>query len=466
MSRAADLRRFLTARWAYLLDAAVALILVAASMPAVNAVANISGLVLVAPGRTIPTETLLHQAVRVWWLFSALLIAGLLVRRRWPLAALILAGAGAAGHQLDLNQTYLAGNGLGLAAQPIDLAVLIILFTLASHARTRRASALAFCAVLVGAYAAAAVAVSLHPNAIGMRAPVPAGGVDQLRWILTQPIASGGREGVALSGQLIVLMGIVVAFVLGDSVRGRRDQVRILEQRAVDLQREQHQRAALATAAERARITRELHDVVAHSLSVMVAQAQAAVAAQQRHPERTTRAMQEVVTVGRASLAEMRRLLGALGPIVAGGREPQPGLGALPALVDRVRATGIPVRLDIHGEPAALPASVDLSAYRIVQEALTNALKHAGTGARATVSLDYQAEHVGIEVSDDGAGRPVATPAEHGNGLRGIAERVSLLGGELSIGPAPRHGFLVRARLPLHPDHAGDQVGDQAGGVR
>jgi signal transduction histidine kinase len=151
----------------------------------------------------------------------------------------------------------------------------------------------------------------------------------------------------------------------------------------------------------------------------------------------------------------MLRLLGMLGPSVANGREPQPGLGALPALVDRVRATGIPVRLDIHGEPAALPASVDLSAYRIVQEALTNILKHAGTGARATVSLDYQAEHIGIEVSDDGAGRPVATPAEHGNGLRGIAERVSLLGGELTVGPARQRGFLVRARLPLQHEQVG-----------
>jgi signal transduction histidine kinase len=453
MFRVADLRRFLTARWVYLLDAAVALVLVAASMPAVNAVAGRSGLVLVAPGRAVPTETLLHQAVAVWWLFSALLIAGLLIRRRWPLAALILAGAGAVGHQLDLNQTYLAGGGL--AAQPIDLAVLIILFTLASHARTRRASAIALGTVLIGAYAAACVAVALHPNATGTPEPVSAGGVDQLRWILTQPIASGGREGMALSGQPIVLMSIVVAFVLGDSVRGRRDQVRVLEQRAEDLEREQRQRAALATATERARITRELHDVVAHSLSVMVAQAQAAVAAQQRHPERSTRAMQEVVTVGRASLAEMRRLLGMLGPSVANGREPQPGLGALPALVDRVRATGIPIRLDIHGEPAAVPASVDLSAYRIVQEALTNTLKHAGTGARATVSLDYQAEHIGIEVSDDGAGRPVAAPAEHGNGLRGIAERVSLLGGELTVGPATQRGFLVRARLPLQYEQVG-----------
>lgn len=455
MSRAADLRRFLTGRWTYLLDAALALTLTAASAPAVNAIAVTSGLVLVAPDHAVPIEPLLQQAVRNWWILSALLIAGLLIQRRWPLPALILAGVGAAGHQLDLNQTYLAG-GRGLATQPIDLAVLIILFRLASHAHTRRLSAIAFGAVLVGAYVAASVAVGLHIDSTGIRESASAGGVDQLRRILTEPIASGGREGMALSGRLPVLMSIVVAFVLGDSVRSRRAQVRTLEQHAADLEREQQQRAALATAAERARITRELHDVVAHSLSVMVAQAQAALAAQQRHPERTTGAMQEVVTVGRASLAEMRRLLGALGPSVAyDGRAPQPGLGALPALVDRVRATGIPVRLDIHGEPAALPASVDLSAYRIVQEALTNTLKHAGTGARATVSLEYQVEHISVEVSDDGAGRPVATPAEHGNGLRGIAERVSLLGGELTIGPAPQHGFLVRARLPLHPERVG-----------
>jgi hypothetical protein len=173
MSRAGDLRRFLTPRWRYLLDAAVALVLVAASMPAVNAVAARSGLVLVAPGRTVPTETLLDQAVRVWWVFSALLIAGLLVRRRWPLAALLIAGVGAAGHQLDLNQAYLAGGGL--AVQPIDLAVLIILFTVAGHARTRRASAIALGTVLVGAYAAACVAVALHPDAgatPGRRRPV------------------------------------------------------------------------------------------------------------------------------------------------------------------------------------------------------------------------------------------------------------------------------------------------------
>jgi signal transduction histidine kinase len=458
MSRAADLRRFLTARWMYLLDAAVALTLTAASMRAVNAVANISGLVLVAPGRAVPTEQLMHQAGRIWWLFTAMLIAGLLIQRRWPLPALILAGIGAAGHHLDLNQTYLVGESL--AAQPIDLAVPIILFTLASRARTRRLAAMALGVVLVGMYVSHVAEVALHVDPTQMARSVSAGSVDRLRWMLTEPIAPGERGSQALPSQLPVLMGIVMAFVLGDSARGRRAQVRILEQRAADLEREQQQRAALATAAERARITRELHDVVAHSLSVMVAQAQAAVAAQQRHPERTTRAMQEVVAVGRASLAEMRRLLGALHPSAADGddRAPQPGLGALPALVDRVRATGTLVRLDIHGQPVPLPASVDLSAYRIVQEALTNVLKHASSGAQATVSLAYQTEHIDIEVSDDGAGRPVATPAEHGSGLRGIAERVSLLGGHLTVGPAPQHGFLVQARLPLQHE--------QVGGVR
>jgi len=180
----------------------------------------------------------------------------------------------------------------------------------------------------------------------------------------------------------------------------------------------------------------------------MVAQAQAAQAARQRHPDRTTRALEEVVTVGRASLGEMRRLLGALGDASGsdGGLAPQPGLDALPALVDRVRATGMPVRLDIEGEPAELPATVELSAHRIVQEALTNVLKHAGTGAQAAVSLAYRPDSLDIEVRDDGVGAYNGMP---GNGLRGIAERVGLLGGELSVGPDPVQGFVVRARLPL-----------------
>jgi signal transduction histidine kinase len=142
-------------------------------------------------------------------------------------------------------------------------------------------------------------------------------------------------------------------------------------------------------------------------------------------------------------------VLGVLGPAGTDGNAPAPGLAELPALVDRVRAAGVPVRLDIDGQPAPLPAGVDLSAYRIVQEALTNTLKHAGAGAQSTVSVAYRADPVDIHVDDDGAGRRVEAMTAPGNGLRGIAERVSLLGGELTVGPAPERGFLVRARLPV-----------------
>ena len=186
----------------------------------------------------------------------------------------------------------------------------------------------------------------------------------------------------------------------------------------------------------------------------MVVQAQGAAAALHRHPERTAAALQEVITVGRGSLAEMRRLLGVVrrDPAEdAGAAEltPQPGVAVLPALVDQVRAAGTPVRLVVHGEPVVLPAGVDLSAYRIVQEALTNALKHAGPGASVTVEVTFADDRLGIAVTDDGTGPADPTREAGGSGLRGIAERVAMLGGTLSAGPAPDHGFRVEVVLPL-----------------
>ena len=165
--------------------------------------------------------------------------------------------------------------------------------------------------------------------------------------------------------------------------------------------------------------------------------------------------MREVITVSRDSLSEMRRLVGAFGPEPDSdhGLAPQVGISALPALVERVQAAGIPVRLALCGAQTSLPAGVDLSAYRIVQEALTNTLKHAGAGAQASVRLTIGPECVDIEVTDAGAGRPAGPPTEHGNGLRGIAERVSLLGGTLTVGAGPGEGFAVRARLPVSPGH-------------
>jgi signal transduction histidine kinase len=189
----------------------------------------------------------------------------------------------------------------------------------------------------------------------------------------------------------------------------------------------------------------------------MVVQAQGGAAALHRHPERTAAALQEVIAVGRGSLTEMRRLLGVVRrePGDAAGEPelaPQPGMEVLPALVDQVRAAGTAVRLDVHGEPVALPAGIDMSAYRIVQEALTNALKHAGRGASVRVDVTFAPERLAIEVADDGVGPDGAVDGAvdgGGSGLRGIAERVAMLGGTLSVGPGPDRGFRVGVVLPL-----------------
>jgi signal transduction histidine kinase len=199
-------------------------------------------------------------------------------------------------------------------------------------------------------------------------------------------------------------------------------------------------------------------------MSVMVVQAQGGAAALRRHPDRTATALENVITTGRASLAEMRRLLGVVSRDPADDPQlaPQPGLCSVPTLVDQVRAAGTEVHLRIEGQPSTLPASVDLSAYRIVQEALTNTIKHAGPDARAEVRLVFAPDWVELEITDDGTGGPGASGesgaswasgasgGSGGNGLRGIAERVGMLGGELAVGPgAGGRGFRVWALLPI-----------------
>jgi signal transduction histidine kinase len=185
-------------------------------------------------------------------------------------------------------------------------------------------------------------------------------------------------------------------------------------------------------------------------MSVMVVQAQGAAAALDRHPERAATALQHVISTGRSSLAEMRRLLAAGRTEPAGDVQlaPLPGIGAVPALVDQLGSAGLPIVLLIEGVPEVLPTTVDLSAYRIVQEALTNILKHAGPDARAQVRLVFHPEWLRVEVLDDGAG-PAEGADGHGNGLRGIAERVAMLGGVLETGPGDGTGFRLRATLPL-----------------
>jgi signal transduction histidine kinase len=214
------------------------------------------------------------------------------------------------------------------------------------------------------------------------------------------------------------------------------------------LERQRDEDARQAVAEERARLARELHDVVAHAVSMVVVQAEAGAAAH-GPPDRVEEAFDAIADTGRTALAELRRLLGVLrSPGEAGPRTPQPGVAQLEPLVESVRRAGLSVDVRVEGSGRPLPPGVDLSAYRIVQEALTNTVKHAGP-ARASVLLRYGEHDLELEVVDDGCGP--RTGAAAGHGLAGMRERTALLGGQLDVGPAAGGGFAVRARLPLEP---------------
>jgi signal transduction histidine kinase len=240
---------------------------------------------------------------------------------------------------------------------------------------------------------------------------------------------------------------LAVGWFAGRALRERAEQARDAEVRAARAERERETAARIGVAEERARIARELHDIVAHSVSVMVLQVGAVRHKLPPSLAQETGALRDVEATGRTALAEMRRLLGAMredsdGPEMA----PQPGLSNLEALFAQVRRAGLPVELHVEGEPVPLPAAIDLSAYRIVQEGLTNALKHAGA-SRADVEVRYRAGEVGIDVRDDGRGP--AGGDGLGHGLVGIGERVKLYGGEMAAGRANGGGFVLSTRLPI-----------------
>jgi signal transduction histidine kinase len=242
------------------------------------------------------------------------------------------------------------------------------------------------------------------------------------------------------------------AWILGQAMRQRRARAAELEDRAARLEREREEHARQAATQERLRIARELHDVVAHSLSVIGVQAGAArlVLDADPDPARAREAVAAIEATANRAMAEMRRALGILRDTEQAGAAlaPLPGLDRLPALLDQVRTAGLPVDLRVEGTPQPLATSVDLSAYRIVQEALTNALKHA-RATRAEVMVCYGAHDVTVEVTDDGRGPSPSTDHAQGAGTIGMRERVALFGGELQVGPRPRGGYGVRARLPV-----------------
>jgi len=235
---------------------------------------------------------------------------------------------------------------------------------------------------------------------------------------------------VGLAGLTIAAAGI------GTSVRQRRAVQAASEQRAA--------------AAERARIAREMHDIVAHNLSVMIALADGAAFAAERSPAQSIAAMQTVSATGREALAEMRGLLGVLRDADSEtSRRPQPGIEELSRLVGHVRAAGLPVTLAVEGDAAALPAGAQLTVFRLVQEALTNSLKHAGPKARAAVTLRCDAAGVDVEISDDGSGERPPAQGGHGLGLSGMRERAAVYAGTVEAGPLSGGGWRVHTRLAV-----------------
>jgi signal transduction histidine kinase len=237
------------------------------------------------------------------------------------------------------------------------------------------------------------------------------------------------------------------SWLAGRYVRSRREEVSGFEQ-------EREERARQAAVEERARIARELHDVIAHGVSLMGVQAAAAEQMLDVDPQRAREPLRSVQDAARDAIAELQRLLGVLREVDdAPGRGPQPRLAQLDALTEQVRAGGLDVEVTREGPAAPLPAGIELAAYRIVQEALTNALKHGGPGG-AHVWIRRHAHDLEIEVLDDGPGTPGQRPASPnggGHGLVGMRERVAVYGGTLEAGPRPAGGYAIRARLPLEP---------------
>lgn len=262
------------------------------------------------------------------------------------------------------------------------------------------------------------------------------------RWFRGEHI----RAFVGLSGL------VAAAGILGLNVRARRRLLESLQERAARLERERDQQGKLAAAAERARIARELHDVVAHNLTVMIALADGAAFTLRDAPDRAQEALDAAARTGREALAEMRRLLGVLraqdeadGP----ERDPQPGVPEIDTLVEQVRAAGLPVTYRVSPGARALPEGIQLTVFRIVQEGLTNTLKHAGLSATAEVELVATDRDVRVSVLDNGTTTPSANGnGQGGSGLRGMRERAALYGGVVEAGPRPQGGWRVAANLP------------------
>ncbi len=290
---------------------------------------------------------------------------------------------------------------------------------------------------------------SLGRHAAGLEAWL--GGAALVAVMLEFVHSEGGIGQADLGDVAFVLVFAGAPWAAGLAMRLRQEREQVLGAENERLREEQAQRAARAVAEERSRIARELHDVVSHAISVTVLQARGARRTLDSDRAAVRRALDAIEQTNAAALGDMRRLLAVLRDTEPDGsgtddRAPLPTLAHLDLLVDQVRASGVPVAVEVVGTADEVPPGVDLSAYRIVQEALTNVLKHAAD-ARASVRLEYAEDALTVTVTDDGIPGPLEE-AEGGHGLIGIRERVSVVGGEVEAGPGPDGGFRVTARLP------------------
>jgi signal transduction histidine kinase len=329
------------------------------------------------------------------------------VRRIWPLEALLVGCAAIVVHILS---DWPEGS--------VPMTVLLLTYTVAAHEPARRAF-----------YGLAAVYASL---------------------ILLGVAETPGLDTLGVVGNLAVF---TVAWTIGIALRARRESLEARVREADERANVERQSAARALAEERLRIAQELHDVVAHSMSVIAVQAGVGAHVLRDRPEQAQQALEAISATSRGTLAEMRRLLGVLRDD-QGERShaPAPGLADLPQLVADVRAAGVPVTLQVTGDAECAPnGGIELSAYRVVQEALTNVMKHAGSPSHVNVSVHHDAGALTVEVVDDGrgaAGRIASNGSGGGHGHIGMRERVELWGGELLVGPLPGGGYRVSARLP------------------
>jgi signal transduction histidine kinase len=302
-----------------------------------------------------------------------------------------------------------------------------------------------------GALFPVALAVSLYTVAAMMRRAAALAAAVLVAGVLLLVVGQDGTPHWAAA--VVDAAGFAAAVVVAGLYAGtRRAYLAELRDRARRFERERDQASALAAAEERTRIAREMHDSVAHHLTVIVALSDGALRAVTRAPADAADAIRDVSGTARQALAETRRLLGVLradsGPEL---RQPLPGLADLDDLLDRVRAAGLPVRYELSGAAGDLAPALQLAVFRLVQEALTNTMKHAGPNASAAVRLQLTPVQVRVDVEDDGAGRGAGPAAAAGGGLTGMRERVSAVGGELDFGPRQPHGWRVTARLVLDP---------------